>query len=66
MKRLLFLPLLVLTVLSASAQKTITVETSADEIVRLWDNTTAKHSNEMTKDEARRPRQPQGARSHQR
>lgn len=51
MKRLLFLPLLVLTILSASAQKTITVETSADEIVRLWDNTTAKHSNEMTKDE---------------
>ncbi|MBO5962572.1 MAG: alpha/beta hydrolase [Alistipes sp.] len=35
---------------SASAQKTLSFE-GADEIVRLWDNTTAKYSNYETKDE---------------
>lgn len=34
----------------AMAQKTISLE-SADEIVRLWDNKTAKHSNYETRDE---------------
>ena len=37
--------------LSASAQKTLTLE-AGDETVRLWDNTTAKYSNYETKDEA--------------
>ena len=37
--------------LSASAQKTISYE-GADEIVRLWDNKTAKHTNHETRDEA--------------
>ena len=36
--------------LSASAQKTLSFE-GADETVRLWDNTTAKHSNYETRDE---------------
>ena len=35
---------------SASAQKTISLEI-ADEVVRLWDNTTAKYSNHETRDE---------------
>ncbi len=51
MKRVLLTLAATLSLLAASAQQTITVETSADEIVRLWDNTTAKHSNEMVKDE---------------
>ena len=34
-----------------SAQNTITVETDADDVVRLWDNSTAKYSNQMDKDE---------------
>ncbi len=38
-------------VLSASAQKTISIE-GADEVVRLWDNSTAKYSNYETRDEA--------------
>lgn len=36
--------------LSASAQKTVSYE-GADETVRLWDNTTAQHSNYETRDE---------------
>jgi acetyl esterase/lipase len=36
--------------LSTSAQKTLSFE-GADEVVRLWDNTTAKYSNYETKDE---------------
>lgn len=34
----------------ASAQKSITLDI-ADEVVRLWDNTTAQHSNHETRDE---------------
>ncbi|MBQ5753680.1 MAG: alpha/beta hydrolase [Alistipes sp.] len=51
MKKFLILSLMLVGALTASAQKTVTVECSADEVVRLWDNTTAKHSNEMEKDE---------------
>ena len=37
--------------ISVSAQKVVTVNTSADEIVHLWNNSTAKYSNNMEKDE---------------
>ena len=40
-----------ITFISASAQKVVTVNTSADEIVHLWNNSTAKYSNNMEKDE---------------
>ena len=50
MKRVYALALLLLTLSIASAQQTISLE-GADEIVRLWDNTTAQHSNHQTKDE---------------
>ena len=43
--------LLAAVALSASAQKTISYE-GADEMVRLWDNKTAKHTNYETRDEA--------------
>ena len=39
-----------------TAQKRIVMESSADEFVTLWDNTTAKHSNYETKDEEDRGR----------
>ena len=52
MKRLFLSLVLVATLaLSASAQKTISIE-GADEVVRLWDNSTARHSNYQTKDES--------------
>ena len=51
MKRYLTLIIALLVLCSASAQKRVELQTSADEIVRLWDNTTAKHSNHMEKDE---------------
>ena len=43
--------LFVAVAISTSAQKTISYE-GADEIVRLWDNKTAKHTNHETRDEA--------------
>ncbi len=51
MKRALIAIVAALLTLSASAQKTVKIPSSADEIVLLWDNTTAKHSNYMEKDE---------------
>lgn len=51
MKRFLTFTLALAFACGASAQKTISLE-GADETVRLWDNTTAKHSNYQTKDEA--------------
>ncbi len=51
MKRIITTLLLAVAVLSASAQNTISYE-GADEIVRLWDNKTAKHTNYETRDEA--------------
>lgn len=50
MRRILTFALALAFVVSASAQQTISLE-GADETVRLWDNTTAKHSNHQTKDE---------------
>ena len=50
MKRLLTFALAVTCVMTAAAQKTVSYE-GADEIVRLWDNTTAKYSNHETRDE---------------
>lgn len=50
MKRLLILSLTLLS-LSAAAQERVTVKCSADEIVHLWDNSTAKYSNEITANE---------------
>ena len=50
MKRFVALLSAVAMVFGASAQKTITLE-GADETIRLWDNTTAKHSNHETRDE---------------
>ena len=51
MKKLLTFALALTLAWGASAQKTISFE-GADEIVRLWDNSTAKHSNYETRDEA--------------
>ena len=51
MKRSLTLIIALLTLFSAAGQKRIEVQTTADEVVHLWDNTTAKYSNEMEKDE---------------
>ncbi len=51
MRRICAILLSALTLSSVSAQKTISYE-GADEIVRLWDNTTAKTSNYETRDEA--------------
>ena len=48
--RYIIATLALLVCLSASAQKTISLE-GADETVRLWDNTTANHSNHETRDE---------------
>ena len=50
MKRVYTLALLLLSLALASAQQTISLE-GADETVRLWDNTTAQHSNHQTRDE---------------
>ena len=50
MKRFLTLVVATAFVLGASAQKTLSFE-GADETVRLWDNSTAKHSNYETRDE---------------
>ena len=51
MKKILFVITVTLFTLSASAQKTVKIPSSADDIVHLWDNTTAKYSNYMEKDE---------------
>ena len=50
MKRVCAIIVSVLALASVSAQKTISYE-GADEIVRLWDNSTAKTSNHETRDE---------------
>ena len=50
MKKVLTFILAVAFAWVASAQKTVSFE-GADEIVRLWDNTTAKYSNYETRDE---------------
>ena len=50
MKWLYTLIIATFAITTASAQKTISFE-GADETVRLWDNTTAQHSNYQTKDE---------------
>ena len=55
MKRIIIIiAILAATVLSASAQKSITnVPCNADKVVKWWNNKKAPHSNEMTKDEER-------------
>ncbi len=51
MKKILtLLAVMVGSTFSAIAQQTVSLE-GADEVVRLWDNTTAKHSNYETRDE---------------
>ena len=50
MKRIYLLTLSLLTFGWVTAQQTISLE-GADETVRLWDNTTAQHSNHQTHDE---------------
>ena len=50
MKKFLTIVLALAFAVGASAQKTVSL-TGADETVRLWDNTTAKHSNYETRDE---------------
>ena len=50
MKKLLTFALVLSFAWGASAQKTLSFE-GADETIRLWDNTTAKHSNYETRDE---------------
>ncbi len=51
MRNLLILIVAVFVSLSATAQKVVTVNTSADEIVHLWNNSTARFSNNMEQDE---------------
>ena len=51
MKKFILLFALSALVLSTSAQITKQIEIGADEIVTLWDNSTAKYSNYMEKDE---------------
>ena len=51
MKRILFTLLLAASVLAASAQKTVEVESTADEVVKWGNNATAPHTNEETRDE---------------
>ena len=50
MKKFLAFAIALSFALGASAQKTLSHE-GADETIRLWDNTTAKHSNHETRDE---------------
>ena len=50
MKKFLAFTIALSFALGASAQKTLSHE-GADETIRLWDNTTAKHSNHETRDE---------------
>ena len=50
MKRFLLVGLSLLVFGSTMAQKTVSYE-GADEVVRLWDNSTAKYSNHETRDE---------------
>jgi acetyl esterase/lipase len=50
MKRLYSLAISLLAVAIATAQQTVSLE-GADEIVRLWDNTSANHSNHQNRDE---------------
>lgn len=50
MKRILTFALALAFALGASAQKTVSLE-GADESVRLWDNSTAQHSNYESRDE---------------
>ncbi|MBQ2423917.1 MAG: hypothetical protein II262_03860, partial [Alistipes sp.] len=51
MKKIILLLTLVASTLSAAAQATKQIDIGADEIVTLWDNSTAKYSNHMEKDE---------------
>ena len=50
MKKLFTLAATILAFAFATAQQTVSLE-GADEIVRLWDNTSANHSNHQTRDE---------------
>ena len=51
MKKTFAWALSALLAVTLSAQKTISIETDADEVVKLWDNQTAPHSSEETADE---------------
>lgn len=51
MKRILLTLLLAAATLAASAQKTVEVESTADEVVKWWNNATAPHTNGETRDE---------------
>ena len=50
MKRIFTLTISLLAFIFATAQQSVSLE-GADEIVRLWDNTTAQYSNHQTRDE---------------
>lgn len=53
MKKVIFTLLTVLFAIdSASAQQTVDVPNNADKVVKIWDNTTAPHSNFESKDES--------------
>lgn len=51
MKRFFLLAMIASSAISMNGQKTVTIDTDADETVVLWNNKTAPHSNEETKDE---------------
>lgn len=52
MKRVITaLAIIAICAFDATAQKTISVENNADKVIKRWDNSTAPHSNEETKDE---------------
>ncbi|MBO5875351.1 MAG: alpha/beta hydrolase [Alistipes sp.] len=53
MRRAIFsLLLATFAITTASAQKTVDVPNNADKVVKIWDNSTAPHSNEESKDES--------------
>ncbi len=51
MRKYLLAVLAVLFSVNMSAQKTLSIENDADEVVRIWDNKTAPHSSEEQQDE---------------
>lgn len=51
MKKLLIIASALLFAMTASAQKTLDIDNDADEVIKVWNNSKAPHSNEETKDE---------------
>ena len=52
MKKFLFVAFSMLFTVNLYAQKTVSIKNDADEVVKIWDNSTAPHSSEEKADEA--------------